>query len=198
MNFLAHAFLSMNDPEILTGNMISDHVKGKKQYDFSQGIQKGIRLHRAIDQFTDFHPITKKARAKLHPIAGPYAGPLIDIIYDHFLALDEKEEPNAGWHEFSASVYTELQSRNDILPPGFIRILLYMSEHNWLVNYRHLRLIEASFRGLERRAKYFTAADEAFQSLLNNYTHFKEFYQGFFPELKQFASKYQDRVSMTE
>ncbi|MFM7357424.1 MAG: hypothetical protein ACKO1T_02505 [Sediminibacterium sp.] len=42
MNFLAHAVLSMNDPEILTGNMISDHVKGRKQYDFSPDIQKGI------------------------------------------------------------------------------------------------------------------------------------------------------------
>ena len=62
MNFLAHAILSFNDPDILTGNMISDHVKGKSQYDFSPGIQKGIRLHRAIDRFTDLHPVTKAAK----------------------------------------------------------------------------------------------------------------------------------------
>jgi acyl carrier protein phosphodiesterase len=190
MNFLAHAVLSMNDPKILTGNMISDHVKGKKQYDYSPGIQKGIRLHRAIDQFTDFHPITKKAKEKLHPIAGPYAGALIDIIYDHFLSLDEKEEPNVGWHAFSQIVYAELQARNAILPAGFARILPYMSEYNWLVNYRHLQLIEKSFYGLERRAKYFTSANEAFYHLKQNYAQFEDFYQGFFPELKEFVFKY--------
>jgi acyl carrier protein phosphodiesterase len=33
MNYLAHAYLSFNDPEILVGNMISDFVKGKKKFD---------------------------------------------------------------------------------------------------------------------------------------------------------------------
>ncbi len=51
MNYLAHAYLSFHDPEVLVGNMISDFVKGKKQYDYPDGIQKGIRLHRIIDLF---------------------------------------------------------------------------------------------------------------------------------------------------
>ncbi|KAF0239868.1 MAG: hypothetical protein FD183_1294 [Chitinophagaceae bacterium] len=49
MNYLAHAYLSFNEPSILLGNMISDYVKGKKQYDYPLLIQKGIHLHRAID-----------------------------------------------------------------------------------------------------------------------------------------------------
>jgi acyl carrier protein phosphodiesterase len=62
MNFLAHAFLSFNDKDLLTGNMISDFVKGKKRYDYPISIQKGITLHRAIDEFTDCHPVTAKAK----------------------------------------------------------------------------------------------------------------------------------------
>lgn len=34
MNYLAHAYLSFNDPEILVGNLISDFVKGKKKFDY--------------------------------------------------------------------------------------------------------------------------------------------------------------------
>jgi acyl carrier protein phosphodiesterase len=30
MNYLAHAYLSFGEPDILAGNMISDFVKGKK------------------------------------------------------------------------------------------------------------------------------------------------------------------------
>ena len=151
MNFLAHAVLSMNDPEILTGNMISDHVKGRKQYDFSPGIQRGIRLHRAIDQYTDLHPITKEAKMILYPAAGPYAGALIDIVYDHFLALDENEEPDSGWHAFSQTVYAELNARNSLLPTSFQQLLPYMTEYNWVVNYRHLQQIEQSFVNEEKQ-----------------------------------------------
>jgi acyl carrier protein phosphodiesterase len=34
MNYLAHACLSFGRPDILVGNMISDHIKGKKQFDY--------------------------------------------------------------------------------------------------------------------------------------------------------------------
>ncbi|MBK6633182.1 MAG: hypothetical protein IPG38_01660 [Chitinophagaceae bacterium] len=63
MNYLAHAYLSFNDPEILLGNMISDYIKGKKQFDYPLPVQKGIRLHRFIDQFTDTHAATHELKS---------------------------------------------------------------------------------------------------------------------------------------
>jgi hypothetical protein len=62
LNYLAHAYLSFNDSNLLLGNMISDYVKGKKKFDYPIKIQQGIHLHRLIDEFTDFHPITKEAK----------------------------------------------------------------------------------------------------------------------------------------
>ncbi len=88
MNYLAHAYLSFNQPAILTGNMISDFVKGKKKYDFSSEIQKGIALHRAIDEFTDFHPVTQIAKSYFKQAYRLYAGAFVDVVYDHFLAND--------------------------------------------------------------------------------------------------------------
>ena len=89
MNFLAHAQLSFHQPEILVGNMISDFVKGKKQYDFSPGIQQGIKLHRAIDQFTDTHPVTKELKQYFRLSYGLYAGVFTDVMYDYFLANEK-------------------------------------------------------------------------------------------------------------
>ena len=76
MNLLAHAYLSFNNPEILVGNMISDYVKGKKKFDYPIGIQNGIQLHRLIDQFTDAHPMTKRAKIIFSPHYGLYSGAL--------------------------------------------------------------------------------------------------------------------------
>src|SRR5947207_2830586 len=51
MNFLAHAFLSFNDPGLLVGNMIADSVKGKEADNYPDRIRQGILLHREIDSF---------------------------------------------------------------------------------------------------------------------------------------------------
>ena len=91
MNYLAHAYLSFNHEEILVGNMISDFVKGKKKFDYSSGIQKGIALHRAIDAFTDTHKATHAAKQCFRPAVGLYAGAFLDVVYDHFLANDRNE-----------------------------------------------------------------------------------------------------------
>lgn len=91
MNYLAHAYLSFNHPDILVGNMISDFVKGKKKFDFPQDIQKGIMLHRMVDTFTDTHEATKEAKEVFRPHYRLYSGAFVDVIYDHFLAADPSE-----------------------------------------------------------------------------------------------------------
>ncbi len=63
MNFLAHLYLSADDPEIQLGNFIGDFVRGRDLSSrFSPGIVKGISLHREIDEFTDRHPIVKLSK----------------------------------------------------------------------------------------------------------------------------------------
>ncbi|HEY8657933.1 MAG TPA: hypothetical protein VIL78_02790, partial [Hanamia sp.] len=87
MNYLAHAFLSFNNADILTGNMISDFVKGKAKFDYPGEIQKGIHLHRLIDSFTDSHEVTARAKKFFRPQYRLYSGAFVDIVYDHFLAI---------------------------------------------------------------------------------------------------------------
>ena len=86
MNYLAHIYLSNEEEEITLGNFIADGVKGKKYVQFPLGIQQGILLHRAIDSFTDAHPIVRKSTKRLHKKYGHYSGVIVDILYDHFLA----------------------------------------------------------------------------------------------------------------
>src|SRR5262245_44062659 len=105
MNYLAHAYLSFNDPEVLVGNLINDFVKGKKRFDYPKGIQRGIALHRAIDNFTDQHDATREAKAIFRPAYRLYSGAFVDVVYDHFLAIDENEFSERSLFEFSVKVY---------------------------------------------------------------------------------------------
>jgi len=98
MNYLAHAYLSFSNEEILVGNMISDFVKGNKKVAYPSSIQKGIMLHRIIDRFTDDHPATRQANTFFKPAVRLYAGAFTDVVYDHFLALGTE-----SWEEWGLS-----------------------------------------------------------------------------------------------
>ncbi len=188
MNYLAHAYLSFRHPEILVGNMISDFVKGKKQYDYPLRVQKGIRLHRAIDEFTDNHPATREAKILLKPTAGAYAGAFIDVVYDHFLALDTREMVAEEWLLFTTETYLQLSEQTDILPEKFAQMLPYMTKQNWLYNYRYKEGIQKSFGGLVRRAAYLDESMPTYELFLQQYKTLEQLYQSFFPEVKAFAS----------
>ncbi len=187
MNYLAHAYLSFNKPEILVGNMISDFVKGKKKFEYEKKIQQGIALHRAIDNFTDTHVVTKEAAKVFKPFVGLYSGAFMDIVYDHFLALDTNELSEKEWMDFALNTYQTLDQFQNILPERFAKMLPYMSSQNWLFNYRFREGIKNSFKGLTHRAKYLESSEKVFLAFENNYNFLKECYEKFFPELKEFA-----------
>jgi acyl carrier protein phosphodiesterase len=161
LNYLAHAYLSFDHPGILVGNMISDFVKGKKKFDYPADIQRGIALHRAIDQFTDLHAATKEAKEIFRPHYRLYAGAFIDVVYDHFLATDENEFLGEALFDFSQKVYLILDKNVSWLPERFVSMFPYMKTHNWLYNYKHIWGTERSFGGVVRRSAYLTESETA-------------------------------------
>lgn len=189
MNFLAHAYLSFGQPEILVGNMISDFVKGKKQFDYPAGIQAGITLHRAIDQFTDDHPATRAAKKIFQPYYRLYSAAFVDVVYDHFLANDVEEFTESSLHAFSLEVYEVLNHHNGSLPQTFAGIFPYMKQHNWLFHYRVKKGIENSFGGVVRRSLYLTDYNTAYRLFEEHYDELQQYYRQFFPAVKEFAKK---------
>ena len=198
MNYLAHAYLSFNHPEILVGNMISDFVKGKAKYNYPPAIQNGISLHRAIDEFTDAHPATKKAKEFFRPAYRLYSGAFIDVVYDHFLALDTNEFAGpSALQKFSLDVYSTLEENFSLLPVSFQNFLPHMKQHNWLFNYQYSYGIEKSFGGLVHRAVYINESATAFFVFNKNYNELGDCYNMFFPSLKKFASNYVSNLLLT-
>ena len=188
MNYLAHAYLSFGIPEIAVGNLVSDFVKGKKKLDYPEVIQRGISLHRAIDTFTDAHPVTHKAKKFFRDNYGLYAGALIDVVYDHFLANDPREFPSAGvLANFSQNTYAQLEPFEKIFPERFARMFLYMRTQDWLYNYRFKEGIFNSFSGLARRAAYMPPPEKACMLFETYYHELGACYSDFFPALKDFA-----------
>lgn len=188
MNYLAHAYLSFRHPGLLTGNMISDFIKGKKQYDYPDHIQLGIRLHRAIDAFTDNHPATREMREYFRPQYRLYAGAFTDVVYDFFLANDTTEFIDEhALRSFTEDSYAQLDQMHEWFPAIFHRFFQNMKQENWLFHYRYAWGIQRSFNGVVRRAAYLEESDQAFNIFLDKQNLLRDCYIEFFPDLKTHA-----------
>ena len=170
--------------------MISDHVKGRRKLDYPETIQWGITLHRAIDEFTDRHEASREAKSIFRPAYRLYAGAIVDVIYDHFLAADESEFTEHSLHGFSGQVYQTLDQHADLLPERFARMVPYMKEQNWLLHYRTRWGTEKSLGGLVRRSRYLTESDTAFRLFEEHYQLLGDCYRHFWSEVKPFAAGY--------
>ena len=189
MNFLAHAYLSFKNDNLLIGNLIADMVKGKQMEQYPEGICRGIYLHRLIDSFTDSHPVTIEAKEVFRQSAGRYCGSFLDVAYDHFLALDEYSIPAGGWHKFADNCYRAIEKQGGILPAQFCSMYVYMKKEDWLSSYGHSWMIERSFDRLKRRASYLAENAPVFAAFEENYEIIKESYANFFPDLKAYAEQ---------
>jgi acyl carrier protein phosphodiesterase len=189
MNYLAHAYLSFNEPAVLAGNLISDFVKGKQVLQFPEEVRKGIVLHRAIDAFTDDHAATREAKKIFKPYYRLYSAAFIDVSFDHFLANDFHQFTDDSLSRFSQEVYTSMDAYLHVFPERFKVMYPYMKQQNWLYNYRNRLGIERSFAGLVRRAAYLTDSDTAFKLFEDNYDALQVYYADFFPSLHQHALK---------
>lgn len=190
MNYLAHAYLSFNQPAILLGNMISDYIKGRKQFDYPPEVLQGIRLHRMIDTFTDEHDATRAIKSFFRPHYRLYAGAFTDIVYDHFLANDNRyfASPEA-LQAFAADSYKTLEQQQAFFPSPFQRMFPYMMSQDWFYHYRFREGIEKSFGGLVRRAAYLNESAKAFEVFNLHYAAMQESYTTFFPELRDFTAR---------
>ena len=187
MNYLAHIYLSNEEEEITLGNFIADGVKGKKYVKFPLGIQQGILLHRAIDSFTDAHPIVRKSTKRLHKKYGHYSGVIVDILYDHFLAKNWTQYHSIPLHKYTENFYNLINSNFDRLTPIIQKMMPYMIEQNWLLSYASIDGIGKILDQMNRRTNNQSKMNLAVIELTKYYKEFEEEFTLFFEDLKKYS-----------
>jgi len=183
MNFLAHIYLSGDNDLIKIGNFMADGIRGKHFESYPLEIQKGIILHRAIDTFTDAHPIFRKSTKKLHEKYHHYAGVIVDVFYDHFLAKNWNTYSDEKLEEFVARFYQSLHDNHNILSERTKGMMPYMIEQNWLVSYQTIKGIHRILTQMDQRTKNESKMRFASNELSEYYTEFEAHFSEFFKEL---------------
>jgi acyl carrier protein phosphodiesterase len=189
MNFLAHIYLSGNNDLIKIGNFMADGIRGKDFESYPLEIQKGILLHREIDTYTDAHPIFRQSTKKLHEKYHHYAGVIVDVFYDHFLAKNWKNYSDEKLEEFVERFYQSLYDNNTMLSERTKEIMPYMIKHNWLVSYQTVEGINRILTQMDHRTKNESKMRFATNELSEFYIEFENEFANFFEELRVYVNQ---------
>ena len=183
MNYLAHLYLADDDPESVIGSLMGDFVKGRIDGTLSPGIHWGVTVHRKIDAFTDAHAVFRGSKRRLRPEFRRYGGILVDLYYDHFLAVNWPRYSDVPLEDYSRRVYRILEEHSKNLPPRMQRSVSYTIANDLLLSYREIDGIRRALQGIEGRLKRASRLRDAVLDLQHNYASLQADFDRFFPEL---------------
>nr|WP_315159264.1 acyl carrier protein phosphodiesterase [uncultured Flavobacterium sp.] len=184
MNFLAHIYLSGDNDLIKIGNFMADGIRGKQFETYPLEIQKGIILHRFIDTYTDAHPVFRKSTKRLHEKYHHYAGVIIDVFYDHFLAKNWNNYSDESLADFTDRFYQSLRDNHDFLSERTKGMMPYMIEFNWLVSYQTVEGISRILTQMDSRTKNESKMRFSPNELIEYYTEFEQEFTTFFEDIR--------------
>ena len=171
----------------MLGSLLGDFVKGPLGTHYGEDITRAIALHRKIDSFTDTHPVVLQSKSRISAGRRRYAGIMIDMFYDHFLAKYWHEFHAEPIREFTARIYDMLHARHAMLPDRLQTMAPRMAQSDWLASYAEVESIHAALDRMGRRLKRENRLLDSADELREHYAELESDFRVFMPQALQFA-----------
>jgi acyl carrier protein phosphodiesterase len=188
MNYLAHIHLAHVTQTSLLGNFLGDFVKGSDLQHLPLKLQHGVRLHRAIDTFTDQHTLVKYLKRQFPISIRRMSGITIDIYFDHLLSLRWQQYSKHCVHSVLKQFYRELANSKVPIDGRFNDVKDGLLSHQWLHEYAHKEAVNRAFFQIERRLKYRVEfAQESIEFISSAQEEFDQAFTQFYPALVDYC-----------
>jgi len=195
MNYLAHVYLADESPVAMLGNLMGDFVKGKDRVLLLPAeFQRGVRLHRHIDSYTDHHPIVQRAIRRISAKWHWYSGIILDVYFDHLLTLDWPRYSPVPLPAFCAGVHEVIESHPEYLDDDMRTMGANLIANDRLMSYSRLDGIEETLYRIslmlrERMPHKPVRLQDAMNELGECHDDLRLDFAAFFPELVAFAER---------
>lgn len=200
MNYLAHAFLAGPIAADRIGGIAGDFVRGPLDplpAGIGPVLGAGLVLHRRIDSFADTHPAFIRSRARVSARRRRVGGIMVDLFYDHFLAVHWSQlagelPGERDLERFVANTYALIASHHEPLPDSFHQMFAHMVRENWLASYRDPSAVALALDRLgQYRLRQPNQLQGAGEELLEHYSAFEQDFMEFLPDALAFAAAVQ-------
>lgn len=184
MNWLAHLLLSEPAPEFRIGNLLPDILSVTEINGVPRQFHRGIECHRVIDRFTDLHPVFRRSGRRIDPPFRRYSGILIDVFYDHFLAVAWGLHSAIPMEQLTAETYASFETHRDVLPGRAYARLMQIKNGDCLCSYGDFKGVRRALDGIGSRLRRPCELGAAVEQLSLHYRDLRRDFEEFFPELR--------------
>jgi acyl carrier protein phosphodiesterase len=154
MNYLGHLYFSNNDKTLMLNNLFGDFVKGRDLSHFPIEIQKGLILHRQIDDFIDHFPLVNELQHELYEELPKISSIAIDLFFDHLLAKNWKDYHSKEINQFLKEFYESIHLENEFYTDSFKLMISKMLEMNWIAHYSSIDGLNKMCQGVSKRISF--------------------------------------------
>jgi acyl carrier protein phosphodiesterase len=194
MNWLAHILLSKRDIEYQLGNLLADLLKGKAWEGASASFIDGESMHKAIDIFTDSHPIVSASKTRLGK-KGYLKGVVMDVLYDHFLTISWGNFSELSLLNFIAEFNLRALETTKEYPEEPKEFVNSLVASDRLAKYGSFEGFVSALQRIDSRLSPRIRACESTESYIikveSNYENLRNDFANFFPELVSFFKEHE-------
>ena len=198
MNFLAHLCLASGDSGLMLGGLFGDFIRGRRALrDYPEPIRQGIVLHRYIDRCTDHSSVVKKLRRSFPKEFRRYAGIIIDLAFDHELAVNWWRYMPGSLERFDVEIRDLLRDNRDLTPEGLTGFMRYADRHDLFTAYREEDVILFALAGIGTRLTRPNPLHRVVEIWPEFAPEFKQAFRQFFPEIQSEVLDWRSKISTT-
>jgi acyl carrier protein phosphodiesterase len=196
LNFLGHAYIARNNPQLIAGNFAGDSYKGNlDNLDLPEHIVKGIKLHRYIDDFTDHsekilsagHLFQEEGIRRISFIA-------TDIIMDHFLAREWVNFSSKDYDQFIDKVYHYTDEYIELLDPEFQGLYKNLKLFGWFFDYPSVGGIRKILSQFSNRIPFENELVRCLDIYIEKQAEFDQLFASFLIDIKEDSVEFINRL----
>lgn len=190
MNHFAHLVLSQPTLESTVGNLLGDFARGLDQASLPQAVMAGLQNHRAVDRFTDAHPLVQEMKRGFSRERRRFAGIALDIYFDHLLIHYWQEFEQRHLESLIGEFYRRMSEGRELMPDeNMRRVTGRIIEYDWFGSYRDIDAVAESLDRVAGRIRFANRFDNAIEDLLRNHDMICEGFLAFYPQLQQHVAE---------
>jgi len=198
MNFLGHLCLANGDSGLMLGGLFGDFIRGRRALRaFPEPVRQGIVLHRYIDRCTDHSTVVKVLRTRFPREFRRYAGIIIDLAFDHELAVNWWRHMSGSLERFDVETRDLLRENEELVPDGLTSFMRYADRHGLFTAYREEDVILFALAGLGTRLTRPNPLHRVAEIWPDMAPEFKQAFRQFFPQIQSEVFEWRERKSTT-
>ncbi len=190
MNHFAHLVLAQPTVESAVGNLLGDFARGVNADSLLPSVRAGLLNHRAVDRYTDSHPLVVEMKLHFSRKRRRFAGIALDIYFDHLLLRHWEQFEQRRLEPLIADFYRRMADGQALMPgPDMRRVTRRMIDYDWFGSYRDVDAIAESLDRVAARIRFANDFDNAIEDLQRHHDEIRDGFLDFYPQLQRHVAE---------